>query len=419
MGSTDLRLVPGLQAGHKLTPKAFFRLNLLTVPAAQLFELCSEAVSGNIFVSFHPPKNMLRSLDDENADYENIAQAETLDSALELQIAECPGFSSITGRGRDPLFWSSLLNEKGFMNCSEEEAASAAGCTVRQVSEYLEMLRMTVEPAGLFAADLRSSLILQLKRRGLECSDAYTLLADEEMTHDRSWPQNVVKSLGWGGERAELALRTLKTLDPAPGKNFQAPRFCLPDIEFEIVGGEVSVRLILDNMPSVACGFSELPLSPTETVRSAWARPEWRSAKDVLTKLGLRYRTILRIALLIKEFQKDMISDMDRPPAPLTYEQAAGLLGLHASTVFRAVKDSFCRIKTKNYPMRMFFCRASSSRPDMSAAQIRAEACRLRTEGLTNREIGKILGIPVRTASYYTGPVRQCTVRNRTLSRQN
>ena len=199
----------------------------------------------------------------------------------------------------------------------------------------------------------------------------------------------------------------LKKLDPAPGKNFRPARFCLADIEFIPTEDEIKVRLMLENMPSVSANCSDLQLSGDAARSSHWARGEWRAAKETLTRLGLRYRTLLRIAGVIKDHQGEMIRDMTHLPAPLVYEQAAQRLGLDASTIFRAVQHTFCRICGRNYPMRIFFHRAAASRPDVSSEALRASARELRAAGLTNREIASRLMIPVRTASYYTCGIKR------------
>lgn len=358
MGSPDLRLKPGLRVSHRLSPKAFFRLNLLTVPAAELFDMCSEAVSGNIFISFSPPKSICASLDDADGGYENIAADQTLDSALELQIAECPGLSQMRGAARDPFFWSSLLNDRGYMNCSDEAAAAAAGTSLRQTAEFLDALRAAAEPAGLFARDLRGSLLIQLERRGLMESDPYLLLKDEAAANDPGWPQNTVKSLGWTKMRTDAALAVLRTLDPAPGRNFRPARFCLPDIEFIPSPDDIAIRLLLENMPSVSADLAYLRGGENGPSRASWSAGEWRCAKETLIRLGLRYRTLLRIAASIKEVQGAMIRDMTRSPAPFVYEDAAGAVGLHPST-----SSAPFRIHSAGSAGRIFRCGYFSPAP--------------------------------------------------------
>lgn len=90
-----------------------------------------------------------------------------MDAELYPQICACPGFSAFIGTAASPLFWSSLLDASGFLNCTIEEAAAYAGVDAASVRSFIERLRDYVEPAGLFAASLSDSLLIQLRRRAL------------------------------------------------------------------------------------------------------------------------------------------------------------------------------------------------------------------------------------------------------------
>ena len=256
-------------------------------------------------------------------------------------------------------------------------------------------------PAGLFAANMEASLLLQLKRRGFEGSCAWRLLteAKEELTAGRYG--ECAKLLNISDAEFKAAFSLLRSLDPAPGANFSYAAAVVPEIEFIVEEGAVRPRLILENMPAVENYFADFEASPRDLIRAGWARGEWSAARGALKKLGLRYRTLLRAALLIADVQKEKIRAPEKPPAALSYENAASLLALHTSTVYRAMQNTWCSIGGRSYPMNIFFCRASAGKKS-SVAQMRQKIFALRAEGLSNKKIGELLEMRERTVAYHS-----------------
>lgn len=112
---------------------------------------------------------------------------------------------------------------------------------------------------------------------------------------------------GMSSDEIATALRLLRTLDPAPGKNFSPPSFLIPDVEFLVEGEKITPRLILENMPLVENYFCEFENFSCETLKEKWLRGEWSAARETLKKLGMRYRTLMRAAIYIASAQKEKI----------------------------------------------------------------------------------------------------------------
>lgn len=400
MGSNELRLVLTAKPAQRLTPKNFIGANLLLAPAHELTAMCRELIGDNAFISFSPPRSRVTNMSDDDV-FAGIPDRPSIDAALFSQICACPGFSAMTGVAAGASFWSSLLDTRGFLNSSAAEIAEMTSIDMACVTRFLENLQNFVEPAGLFAANMEASLLLQLKRRGFEGSCAWRLLteAKEELTAGRYG--ECAKLLNISDAEFKAAFSLLRSLDPAPGANFSYAAAVVPEIEFIVEEGAVRPRLILENMPAVENYFADFEASPRDLIRAGWARGEWSAARGALKKLGLRYRTLLRAALLIADVQKEKIRAPEAPPASLSYETAASLLALHTSTVYRAMQNTWCSIGGRSYPMNIFFCRASAGKKS-SVAQMRQKIFALRAQGLSNRKIGELLDMPERTVAYHS-----------------
>ena len=395
---------------NSVSPKLFHGTNLLLTPLHDLTAACRELAEGNMFISFAPPRNFAARIDAERDFYENLPDLPSLDSALHPQICSCPGYASVCSCA-PASFWSSLLGPDGFLNCTYDQIAEFSGLTPAEARRFIENLQDFVEPPGLFASGLAESLAIQLRRAGMEGSAAWTLLTEgrEALLSGKiaEWGER----RGFSVEQIEAAMRALRRLDPAPGRNFARAQYATPDVEFVIKGGVVSPRLIVDNMPVVESHLGEFGLAEGEIPSEPWMRREWNAARRVLKLLGLRSRTVMRCALYISSIQREKILDMSLPPKPMTYTGASAELSLHASTLHRCARNTYCEINGRSYPLAVFFSRASASNKKLSVAELRVRVAELRSEGMTNGAIGRLLGVPERTIAYHSA--KMATLRKR------
>ena len=388
-----------------VSPRLFHGANLLLTPLPELTAACRELAEGNMFISFAPPRNFSARIESEADFYENLPERPSLDSALYPQICSCPGYSAVSSKA-PAAFWSSLLGADGFLNCTFEQAAEHSGLTLAETRRFIENLQNYVEPAGLFAPGLAESLMIQLRRAGLEGGAAWTLLTDGRAALLAGKTTEWGAGRGFDESQMADAMHTLRGLDPAPGRNFARTHYVAADVKFAVRDGKVSPRLLTDNMPVVENHLGEFGLASGEAPSDPWMRSEWNAARRALKLLGLRCRTVMRCALYIASEQSEKIINMSLPPKPMTYAGAAAALSLHASTLHRCARCTYCEINGRCYPMSVFFSRPAASKGTLSVAELRARVAELRAEGMTNGAIGRMLGVPERTVAYHSAKLR-------------
>ena len=388
-----------------VSPRLFHGANLLLTPLPELTAACRELAEGNMFISFAPPRNFSARIESEADFYENLPERPSLDSALYPQICSCPGYSAVSSKA-PAAFWSSLLGADGFLNCTFEQAAEHSGLTLAETRRFIENLQNYVELAGLFAPGLAESLMIQLRRAGLEGGAAWTLLTDGRAALLAGKTTEWGAGRGFDESQMADAMHTLRGLDPAPGRNFARTHYVAADVKFAVRDGKVSPRLLTDNMPVVENHLGEFGLASGEAPSDPWMRSEWNAARRALKLLGLRCRTVMRCALYIASEQSEKIINMSLPPKPMTYAGAAAALSLHASTLHRCARCTYCEINGRCYPMSVFFSRPAASKGTLSVAELRARVAELRAEGMTNGAIGRMLGVPERTVAYHSAKLR-------------
>ena len=400
MGSIDVTLSNRLRAEHRLSPKAMLGTNLLFVPLCELTDRCREILGDNPFFSFMPPRWQCMHEDIDDLDPDFASDAEGMEERLLLQIATCPGLPD-GGRAASASFWASLLNEDGFLNTRPREIAHMLGAEEETVLGYIRALQDYVDPPGLFASSLTECLLIQLKRMGLEGGLAWRLLNEGREYIISGRTAEFAMKNGWDEFGAEDAMRTLRKLDPAPGKNFARQVNVIPEIEFVTAFEVPMIRLMRENMPYIENSLCELPINAEQVITERWMRPLWSRAKLVLTRLGMRYRTLVRISMRIADVQRGYLKGTQALPSPLTYAQVAHELGLSVSTVYRCVKETWCLVFGRSVPMKDFFSRSLGSRPDMTVRELCAAIADLNARGLCDREIAETLSVPRRTIAHH------------------
>lgn len=400
MASIELNLEQKLKASLRLSPKILYGQNLLFTPLSELSAECERMLGENPFFSFAPPKHFLYDSDIDSPSYENIPALPSVEDALTPQIVTCPGYDSVR-KSADASFWISLIGSDGYMNTSSEEAAKLCAVPFDIFTSFLNELKYYIEPAGLFASDLTESLLIQLRRSSADYCDAEALLTEGRDFLLAGRTDEFRTEKGWSTERLKKALSLLRSLDPSPGKNFMMTEPVFPEIEFISSDDGVKVRVISDNLPRIVSGIEEMPLSASQILASDWIAPSWIRTRTVITRLGMRYRTVVRIAMAAAHAQQSYLTGRREVPSPFTYKEAASAVNLSTSTVFRTVKNTWILVDGSVRPFSSLFCRGLTAESSLSVSELKmliSEMCKC---GLKDREISERLSVPRRTIAYH------------------
>lgn len=397
----DLALVHKLKPAHRLTPKTLLGNNLLFVPLAELTEECANILGDNPFFHFNPPHWQNSYIDIDTLDEDLLPAKKNLEEHLSLQIATCPEICGLRGRASSPDYWCSVLDSRGYLNTQVEEIAGELALTEERAAACIRGLQAYVEPPGLFASGLKECLLIQLERRGLMNSAPWLLLTEgfDYLISGKS--NDFAAKKGWKEDILIKSIDILRNLDPSPGKNFTISGIVLPEIEFLTQRPIPVPRLLRANLPSIGNSLSEMPLSAREILSQKWMSSVWSRTKFVLFRLGMRYRTLIRISICIAEKQSEYINGEKKTLDPLTYESAAEMLGLNTSTVFRSINNTWCVVSGKVLPMKTFFSRGLCARPDISVNELRLRIATLNKEGCNDRMIAEIMSVPTRTIAHH------------------
>src|SRR5580658_9492046 len=158
----------------------------------------------------------------------------------------------------------------------------------------------------------------------------------------------------------QLAIDFIRTLDPRPGQRFNRSdaRLIEPDVAFVKRGGEFVVVMNEEDLPTLRLnhGYRKL-LSQEGTQRDVkeYVKERYRSALQLMRNIEQRKNTILRTCEAIVRRQGDFLERGVDALKPMMIKEVAEEIGVHPSTVSRAVSSKYVHTSQGVFELRFFF----------------------------------------------------------------
>ncbi len=251
------------------------------------------------------------------------------------------------------------INEEGFLTSTPEELASGAGY---EIEALLGILRLVQEfdPVGVGARDLRECLLIQLRRLGQGESLATRLIQDHlDDLGARRFPE-IARALKVPVEDIHEATRLIATLEPKPGRIYvsETTSYVLPEVMIQKLDGEYAVILNNDQIPRLHISEQYRQLMADESTSSevkAYIREKVRAGLFLIKSINQRQQTIYNIAKEIVTVQREFFEHGISHLRPLTMAEVATVLGIHETTVSRAVANKYAQTPRGTFELKYFF----------------------------------------------------------------
>lgn len=287
---------------------------------------------------------------------DSIPQRESLQEHLlsQLNLAELSDADRQVGE----LIIGSI-NDDGYLTSTIEDLAASASCDVKHLEDVL-MVVQDFHPTGVGARDLRECLLLQLDRQGKGETLAAAVVRDHlEALGGRKFDA-IAKALGVKADDVKSAVRVIGTLDPKPGRAHaaEAATYVFPEITVRQVDGKYMVLMNDDQLPHVRISPHYRKLladAATDPEVRNYVQERIRSGVFLIKSIQQRQKTIHRIASEIVEAQQEFLEHGVSNLRPLTMARIAEIVGVHETTVSRAVSGKYMQTPVGTYEMKYFF----------------------------------------------------------------
>src|SRR5438874_1335266 len=310
------------------------------------------------------------------------------------------------------------IDDNGFLQSPPEEMTLNSGIPKEEFEKMLALIQ-SFYPPGVGARDLRECLLIQLKREEKESSLEYKIVSEYmEDLGKRRFPE-IARRMGISVEEVQKAADNISRLNPRPGQIFAAApqNYVLPDVTVEKVDGEYQIILNSEQIPHLRISntYKDIIASSRDGNSEVkdYIRDKIRSGKFLIRSIHQRQQTISNIAQEIVSRQRDFLDHGPSHLKPMTMGEIADAVGVHETTVSRAVSGKYMATPQGVFEMKYFFTPGYQTATGESLSNTSVKEAILdlvkREDGnepLSDNEIVEILserGIPIarRTVAKY------------------
>ncbi len=251
------------------------------------------------------------------------------------------------------------LDARGYLDAGLEEIAQECGLDLYETEVVLKQFQK-LAPAGIGARDLRECLVLQLSALP-EDTELAELLVNRFLDHLAAHREAAVaEHLGVDVAAVEAAFELIRSLDPEPGRDFApAPvEYVEADLEIRCKNGELQIQLLDERLPKLQLSSYCKRLLDARKGSKAdldYIRTKVREADFLIQGISQRQDTMLKVAREIVRAQGEYLATEDGAMQPLTMNKVAAMIGVHETTVSRAIANKYVRTDRGMVEMRAFF----------------------------------------------------------------
>lgn len=269
------------------------------------------------------------------------------------------------------------LNTHGYLEESSSELASRCRQPISIISQA-EQIVQALEPAGIAARTLSECLCLQLRRN--ESNPLTITIAQQHLELMAQKRFGAIAQLtGASRHDVQQACEEICTLNPRPGTAYaprEAPGYIIPDLLVTEENGCLTVTPGDDFLPAlkVSAYYENLMRSSDDPEVRNYLAKKVHQAQWLITNIEQRKNTMLNCARIIVNRQENFFRSGNLSQLyPLTMADVALELGVHESTVSRAVREKHIQCIRGVFPLNRFFSRAlSSGSPNTTPEQAKA-----------------------------------------------
>lgn len=314
------------------------------------------------------------------------------------------------------------IDERGYLTTTVESLGFSTAVAPEVILEVLKVIQ-TFQPPGVGARSLRECLLLQLERAERTKELEYTIIKNHfELLSRRKFPE---LSSTLGREDVDVvdvqkAAERISHLEPHPGRDFlpETLQYIVPEVFVKKVDGKWTITLNNEQVPHLRISntYKDIMSNGNSSAEDReYIRERIRAGKFLIKSLHQRQSTIRNISDEILKRQTDFFENGTSALKPLTMVQVAEVVGVHETTVSRAVSSKYMETPHGVFEMKYFFTSgfrtddgkdvSNTSIKDMLVDLVKAEDPHkpLSDDALVKQLSAKGIKIARRTVAKYRG----------------
>jgi RNA polymerase sigma-54 factor len=287
---------------------------------------------------------------------ESMTTSPTLQQHLKDQL-DLSGLSGLEHQLAEMIIGN--LDDDGYLTMSITEMAASVGVSEEVVEEVLGEIQH-FDPVGVASRSLQECLMQQLSRAGRRGTLDARIVAEHLSDLARHRYADIARKLDASEEAVREAASHIACLDPKPGRKYAGDQtiYVIPEVFVKKIRGKWRVRTNDRELPRIRIHpeyrkMMEDPATDKEARR--YLRDKIRNGGFLQKSLGQRQDTLRRIAKEIVQVQEPFFEKGVKHLKPLTMSEIAEALGIHETTVSRAVSNKYMQTPDGTYELKYFF----------------------------------------------------------------
>ena len=255
------------------------------------------------------------------------------------------------------------LDDDGYLSASLEEIASVGGHKAEDLEAALRVVQ-SLDPAGVAARDVRECMLLQIESENGKGGVAWQIVFGHMRLLETRQYKELAKALGRPMEHIEIAVAAIHHLNPRPGLRYsnQGARVVAPDILFFKDGDDFIIQMNDEDVPQLRLNAQYRKMldrenGATKEVRD-YVRERYVSAIQLMKNIEQRKQTIFKVCQAIVGRQRQFLELGLDHLKPMMIKDVAEEVGVHPSTVSRAVANKYVHTPQGVFELRYFFSEA-------------------------------------------------------------
>ena len=252
------------------------------------------------------------------------------------------------------------LDDNGYLTVLLDELATFGPHKMEDLEKALKAVQ-SLDPSGVAARDLKECLLLQLSARNGEGGVAWQIISQHmKLIEARQFPQ-ISRLMGRPQEHIQIALNVIRHLDPYPGTRYSAAgaRVVEPDVFITKDGDGYLIDLNDDDIPNIHINRGYIKMldkdhEPDKDVRN-YIKERFASASMLMKNIEQRKQTIKKVCECIVRRQGEFLERGLDCLVPMMIKDVAEEIGVHPSTVSRAVASKYAHTPQGVFELRYFF----------------------------------------------------------------
>ncbi|WP_458461147.1 RNA polymerase factor sigma-54 [Paenibacillus sp.] len=357
-----VQLVQEQRIRLSITPEMKQSFDLLTMSGQDLTRYLLDAAEENPVLELEeqaaPLARIPRRMDQRRyASYDPLLQVKGAEPTLEqLLIAQIRVMTIPNELENMAVYLAGCVNDDGYLTVELAEVQAALELPMSKIAAGLELLQ-SLDPAGVGARSLQECLLLQIRRDSSAALNAERMVEAGLEALIPFHPGRTGSRLGMTSQEAQTAYDYITRLDPKPCRSIgctERPHYIIPDAIVGLRNGEAHFSLHAAGNPRVSMNEACFRWIRDEALDEIWSTRA-AEARAIIRSVHLRRRTLMRVLAAVMEEQKHFLISGPSALRPLNLAVIAEKIGMHESTVSRAVRGKYIHTPHGVYELKAFF----------------------------------------------------------------